>query len=293
MILEAKISIYNNVKDNTGHTGTFADFLRLCRANMDVINRLRSTTDEDERRELKTQLPAATLSGVFAPTRAVANLQEHSGYICADIDHVEDCAALMNKLTDMENVAYCSRSVSGTGVFAVIPIADPTRHRQHFEALRRLFADRGVTLDAQCKDTTRLRIVSYDPDARLRLDAVPFVGLWDEPRQSDRYEYRHRHYTEDRTLEHVAECCRQIVSGHIDITNGYENWRDVALSLASLGETGRDFFHAVSSQHPKYNYVDSDRKFSQCMSVRNIGIGTFFRMCAEAGVNFKKRISHV
>ena len=42
-----------------------------------------------------------------------------------------------------------------------------------FEALRRLFADMGITLDAQCKDITRLRIVSYDPDARLRLDAVP------------------------------------------------------------------------------------------------------------------------
>lgn len=287
MILETKISIYSNVRDNTGRTGTFADFLRLCRANIDGIKRLRETTNEDERRAIKSTLPAATLSGVFAPTRAVANLQEHSGYICADIDHVPDCAELMNKLADMENVAYCSRSVSGDGVFAVVPVAYPNKHVQHFEALRRLFADMGITLDAQCKDITRLRIVSYDPDARLRLDAVPFVGLWDEPRRADSYEYNDRHYDDDRTLEHVAECCRQIVSGHIDITNGYENWRDVALSLASLGETGRDFFHAVSSQHPKYNHVDSDRKFSQCMSVRNIGIGTFFRMCADAGVNFK------
>lgn len=288
MILDAKITIYNSVKDNTGHAGTFADFLRLCRANIEGIKRLRETTNEDERRAIKSTLPAATLSGVFAPTRAVANLQEHSGYICADIDHVPDCAELMNKLADMENVAYCSRSVSGDGVFAVVPIAYPDKHVQHFEALRRLFADMGITLDAQCKDITRLRIVSYDPDARLRLDAVPFVGLWDEPRQADRYEYRHRHYTEDRTLEHVAECCRQIVSGHIDITDGYENWRNAALSLASLGETGRDFFHAVSSQHPKYNRADSDRKFSQCLNVGSMGVGTFFQMCADAGVTFKK-----
>ena len=288
MILEAKISIYNNIKDSTGHVGTFADFLRLCRANIEGIKRLRETTNEDERRAIKSTLPAATLSGVFAPTRAVANLKEHSGYICADIDHVPDCAELMNKLTDMENVAYCSRSVSGTGVFAVIPIADPTRHRQHFEALRRLFADMGVTLDAQCKDITRLRVVSFDPDARLRLDAVPFVGLWDEPRQADSYEYNDRHYDNDRTLEHVAECCRQIVHRHVDVTNGYENWRNAALSLASLGETGRDFFHAVSSQHPKYNRADSDRKFSQCLNVSSMGIGTFFQMCADAGVTFKK-----
>lgn len=287
-IIQAEISLYNCTKDNTGHAGTFADFLRLCRANIDGIKRLRETTNEDERRAIKSTLPAATLSGVFAPTRNKENLQRHSGFLCLDIDHVSDIPALMGKLSDMANVAYCSRSVSGAGVFAVVPIAYPDKHVQHFEALRRLFADMGITLDAQCKDITRLRIVSYDPDARLRLDAVPFVGLWDEPRQADSYEYNDRHYDDDRTLEHVAECCRQIVRRHIDITNSYENWRNAALSLASLGETGRDFFHAVSSQHPKYNRADSDRKFSQCLNVSSMGVGTFFQMCADAGVTFKK-----
>lgn len=287
MILDAKITIYSSVTDNIGHPATFADFLRLCQANSDKISRLRSTTDEAERKQLKSQLPCAAISGIFHPTRAIANLKEYSGYVCVDIDHINDCANLVERLSEMDNVAYVSRSVSGKGVFAVIPVAHPDKHRQHFEALRRLFADMGVVLDAQCKDITRLRIVSYDPDARLRLDAVPFVGLWEEPREADRYEYRHRYYGNDRTLQHVAECCRQICARHVDITDGYNNWRDVALSLASLGESGREFFHAASSQHPKYNHEETDYRFTKCLTVRSIGIGTFFKMCADADINYK------
>lgn len=287
MILEAEISIYRNVRDNAGTTGTFADFLRLGHANREAIERLRNTADDEVRKQLKSQLPAVTLSGVFAPTRATANLKRHSGYIGIDIDHVPDCATLIDRLAEIDNVAYCSRSVSGTGVFAVIPIAYPDRHKQHFEALRRSFADMGITVDIQCKDTTRLRIVSYDPDARLRLNAVPFIGLWDEPRQTDRYNYRHRQYSGDRTLDHVAECCRQIVAGHIDITDGYANWLPVALSLASLGESGREYFHAVSSQNTNYKHHETDKMFNGCLNVRSVGIGTFFQKCADAGINFK------
>lgn len=186
MILDTEISIYNCVTDNTGRTATFADFLRLCHAYADKVAAARVAYDSGNRElydAIKRQLPAATLSGTFSPTRGKNNLQQHSGLIAVDIDHVEDCAALMNKLTDMENVAYCSRSLSGHGIFAIIPVKYPHKHAEHFEALRRLFADMGVTLDEQCKDTARLRVISYDPDARLRLDAVPFVGLWSEPVQ--------------------------------------------------------------------------------------------------------------
>lgn len=288
MILNAEITIYPSVATSTGTPATFADFLRLCIANKSRIEAARQAVGTPAYDEIKRQLPAATISGVFPTERKKEKMQKHSGYICIDIDHVTDCAMLIDRLADMENVAYVARSLSGSGVFAIIPIAYPNRHTQHYEALRRLFSDMGIEIDTQCKDVTRLRVVSYDPDARLRLDAVPFVGVWDEPRKPDRHEYTSRHY-EDRTLEHVEECCRQIVAGHIDITCGYQNWCDVALSLASLGEIGRKFFHDVSSPNPDYKYSEADKQFNDCLNVHSKGIGTFFQMCENAGILYKRR----
>ena len=287
MILDTPISIYDSVTDRCGHVGTLGDFLRLCIANMENVDRLRRSTSDDEKKQIKTQLPAATISGVFAPTRATKNLTRHSGLICVDIDHCEDCAAVMGQLADMDIVAYCSRSVSGHGVFAIIPLAYPDKHKQQFEALRRYFREQGIELDRQCSDITRLRVISYDPDAMIRIDAVPYRGVYEEPRRRDTY--THSRYTgDDWTLKHVAKCVEKILYARIDITAGYKDWLSVGFSLASLGENGRDFFHAVSSIYPGYNRDQCDRKFTElCGSVQRVQINTFFEICRNYGVTYK------
>lgn len=159
MILDTPISIYDSVTDRSGHVGTLGDFLRLCIANKENVNRLRRSMSDDEKKQIKTQLPAATISGVFEPTRATKNLTQHSGMICVDIDHCEDCGAVIRQLADIDICAYVSRSVSGHGVFAIIPLAYPDKHKQQFEALRRYLRDFGIDLDRQCSDITRLRVM--------------------------------------------------------------------------------------------------------------------------------------
>lgn len=204
MILDSHISIYNSVTDNTGREGTIADFLRLCRANADRIAAARAAYDNGNKNlydSIKRSLPAATLSGVFSPTRSKTTLRTHSGYIAVDIDHIDDCASIVEQLADMENVAFVSRSLSGHGLYALIAIAYPEKHSQHFEALRRYFADMGIMLDKQCKNVDRLRVVSYDPDARLRIDVVPFVGLWSEPIQEPPRILQQRHYVSEGAFD--------------------------------------------------------------------------------------------
>lgn len=287
MILDTPISIYDSVTDRSGHVGTLGDFLRLCIANKENVDRLRCSTSDDEKKQIKTQLPAATISGVFSPKRATKNLTRHSGLICVDIDHCEDCAAIMDHLADMDICAYVSRSVSGHGVFAIIPLAYPDKHKQQFEALRRYFRNIGIELDRQCSDITRLRVISYDPDAVMRLDAVPYRGIYEEPRRRGTYTHS-RYVGEDWTLKHVAKCVDKILSARIDITAGYKDWLSVGFSLASLGESGRDFFHAVSSIYPGYNREQCDRKFTElCGSVQRVQISTFFEICRNYGITYK------
>ena len=89
----------------------------------------------------------------------------------------------------------------------------------------------------------------------------------------------------ENTIKTVYELCEQLQSRNIDITEGYQNWFEVGASLASLGEDGREAFHMVSKLNPKYNEVETNRKFDNLKAkVGDYSIGTFFHICKNHGV---------
>lgn len=283
MLLEAVVTRYSHARDNVGQSATFADFLRDCLNARESIEKLRSLPEGDKEAiaQIKGTLPGYTLSGLFAPTRAKVNLQQHSGLICLDVDHVGDCAELMGRISRLNIVAYVSRSASGRGLFVIIPLAYPHRHTEQWESLRRFFKDKfDVEVDKQTKDTTRLRFVSYDEDAIINPNAQAYEGIYVEPKQPIR---RIRNYEgKDSTEQKVSELCQEVMSRRIDITNGYLDWFKVGMSLADMGEQGRPYFHAVSSICPKYNRAMADRKFDNFLKSRNrISIATFIGICRD------------
>lgn len=278
-ILDTKITLYSNRRDTVGREGTFADYLRLCIAHKTAIERARR---EGTTRALKETLPCATLSGVFAPSRAAANLRAHSGLICIDIDHVEP-GGVLALLAQIDCIAFASRSVSGAGVYAVVKVKHPDKHAKHYAALCRDLSAMGIEADKQCKDVCRLRFVSYDPEAILRPDAVEYAGLYEPPRTQP--QRPPRPLDADITAQRVARCCDIIARQHIDITNDYDNWLSIGFALASLGESGRTWFHVVSAQSPKYDPEATDRKFNNLLnSVSRITIATFFKHCRDSGI---------
>ncbi len=150
------------------------------------VEQIRTLPTKSDRDALKATLPAITVSGLFSERRAKASLTRHSGLIALDFDekdnrHITNFTDLRAQLCKVPNVAYCGLSVSGTGFFAIIRIAHPDRHEQHFDALKRLFWDRWqLRVDAACRDVSRLRGYSYDANGFFRHDAVLF-RLFDEP----------------------------------------------------------------------------------------------------------------
>lgn len=286
-LLKAEVTRYTHAKDNVGQAATFADFLRDCLNVRERIEQLRALppTDEGAIRAIKNTLPGYALSGVFSPTRAKSNLQKHSGLICLDIDHVQDCSSLISEVGQLNTTAYVSRSASGRGIFVVVPIAYPQKHTEQWEALRRFFNMRfgskfNIDVDRQTKDITRLRFVSYDAEAIINPDAVPFEGIWNEPK---RPVYVRRYEGEDNTERVVAELCQELVSLRIDVTNDYNDWFKIGMALADIGERGREYFHAVSSVCPKYNRELADRKFDNFLKSRSrISIASFIGICRDA-----------
>lgn len=282
MIENAKITIYASCKDNVGRPGTFAEFIAEGYARRAEIERAR---EDGTIADLKRTLPCATISGVFAPTRRTDCLVAHSGLMCIDIDHV-DPGAVMAQLRRINCIAFASKSASGKGVFAVVRLKYPHKHKAQFAALRRDMAAHGIVLDKACCDVTRLRIASYDADAFYRPEACDYAGVYEEPRKAaPQRAFIAREDDPTATMAKVERMTERICAAHIDMTDNYMDWVQIGFALASMGEPARQCYHAISAQSAKYDSADTDRKFDNLLNATNgVSIATFFYHCKNHGL---------
>lgn len=282
-IFQTHISVYNGVTDNTGTRMPLGTFL-FCKEYKDDILRLRAVFDKEKRNALKRSLPQATISGVFSPTRAKNNLSQHSGLICVDIDakdnpDILDWETLKQDLSVLPQIAYCALSVSGKGLFLVIPLRYPEKHLQQFRQLQIDFRKMGIMIDSACSDITRLRCLSYDEHPIINENATLYEGVYVEKPKHKSFPTCFIYEGENTSAE-VAVCCRKIQQCGIDITASYDDWLKVGCALATLGESGRSLFHICSRQNAKYNAAKTDKMFTDLLrrNYQQVNIGTFFWM---------------
>ena len=263
----------------------------------DQVQQIRHAPDKATADKLKALLPAITPSGTFS-RRSDKDLIAHSGFICLDIDlkgneKIRNYHQLKAQLSNIRQVAYCGLSVSGNGYFALIPIAYPEKHLQHFLALEAAFAKIGIRLDEKCKNLSRLRGYSYDPDAYFNHHAEPFTGLFEFPNRPKPANFQRPSFQPASNIqysdaERVEGLLQKIESGKVDLTNGYNLWFAIACNFAAtFGEQGRDFFHRVSAFHPDYSPTACDRKFDDAIK-KTVGaqpdLGAFINRCKDFGL---------
>lgn len=288
---DRNVSVFNNVHDSEPKEMKLGEFLALGAQYREQIMRLRAATGHETRSRLKKQLPMMTTSGVFRGGRRAECLAAYSGLICIDIDAKDNTEApdfdhlKENVLSQIKEVAYAARSVGGKGYFAIIPLRYPNQHKQQFKQLQKDFADIGITIDAACSDVCRLRCLSYDEAPYVNDEAVAYTGVYKEPRQPQWQSWQRNGFADD-TDERVYQACKEIELRKIDMTDNYEDWIAIGFSLATLGEAGREYFHIVSRQSPKYRARETEQKFSSFLRSCSNGysIGTFFYYCQRFGV---------
>lgn len=292
-IFQTHISVYNGVTDNTGTIMPLGTFL-FCKEYKDDILRLRAVFDKEKRNALKRSLPQATISGVFSPTRAKNNLSQHSGLICVDIDakdnpNILDWETLKQDLSVLPQIAYCALSVSGKGLFLVIPLRYPEKHLKQFRQLQIDFRKMGIMIDSACSDITRLRCLSYDEHPIINENATLYEGVYVEKPKHKSFPTCFI-YERENTSAEVAVCCRKIQQCGIDITASYDDWLKVGCALTTLGENGRSLFHICSQQNAKYNAAKTDKMFTDLLrrNYQQVNIGTFFWMCKQYGITTKE-----
>ena len=79
----------------------------------------------------------------------------------------------------------------------------------------------------------------------------------------------------------------QVEASAIDITAGYECWRDIGFALVeALGEDGRDFFHRLSRFNASYDPAEADKQYTACLRSRGSGITprSLFHIAQQHGI---------
>lgn len=136
------------------------------------IEEIRSLIDKERQDKLKLNLPSVCFSGKFK-SRTDEGLEEHSGFICLDFDNVGDLRDFQTEIISQDFVYACWVSPRGNGLKALVKIADPSKHREHFQALLDIFP----TADKSGINVSRVCYESYDPDLYLNPKAKKFTKI--------------------------------------------------------------------------------------------------------------------
>lgn len=264
---------------------------------------------------MKRGLPAATLSGLFQPTRAERNLVSHSGFICIDIDdhfnrkdsqgrnvsYPQSLDAVPSVLASLPWVSYAAHSVGGVGYYALIalgPLDAVHTHKWYFECLEEEFLQYGLVIDPACSDVTRLRILSYDNAPYRNARAVPYMGRTnfigraererraeEARRQALAASHRDRlRQNPDDPLRDAELCVSQIEQRALDITESYDQCIKLGRSLYSLGDSGlflwQRICHYRSSSHSQLRTdTELEQKWQTLSRTGAIDLGYFFNVC--------------
>lgn len=229
----------------------------------------------------KPNAPVAMLQGI-CPTHAKGGFTSMSNLLCIDIDGpkpgepdngnawVHDWEALKREtIAKIKYIAYCALSVGGNGLFAIIPIAplglnDDETFAAYYEALSYLFKQQlNLTTDAACKNTNRMRFMSWDEHPHVNRDA----WVWDKILQVPK-DWRQPAKLAAACSLSETEKNRLAWVVNYAVTNGcltaesYDNWMKICALVAHYWNNaeGRELAHRLASMSAKYKRRDTDRK---------------------------------
>ena len=215
--------------------------------------------DEIKRRDMKKILPNYTISGRFDVGRKNDSLIEHSNLIGIDFDKVENIQGFFNVLKNDPYTFSVFKSVSHTGLCAIVKI-EGKRHIDAFLGLAQYYWDTyKANVDQSCKNVSRIRYVSFDPDLYLNEKSKVFkkyVKTNSHTESNDRIPHS------DKRFDFVL---RNIEKARIDITGNYTQWIRLGFAIAhQYGKYGLEHFLTISQFSPQYTKEECEKQYNLC-----------------------------
>lgn len=256
-------------------------------AAQSATEQLRQLKDVTEARKYKSShFDFCTFSGTFTQRKAQC-IEQHSGLICLDFDHVGNVDNLKNSLlADPHFVTRLAfRSPSGDGLKWIIDcdLDSSISHADYYMAVSNYLRDTyGIEPDQSGKDVCRSCFLPYDPNAYYcdnndELPVTPFLPFEWLPEQG----------TKDALSDRIEALVNEIEKSTIDITVGYDNWLKIGFALAdALGEQGRFLYHRISQFNADYTRQATDIQYDSCLESKSEGITwrSLFYIAREKGI---------
>lgn len=288
------------------------EYLRSLK-NAEVAKTYKAGKQDEQSRLVKPgHFYGVTWSGLFEGGKKANNLQAHSRLMCMDVDGLttDQINALCKQLRTDEytHILFVSPSGNGLKLIVKIDLQQPDEHKSFFRQLSDYLHDSyGLTrkgdvpkgekpqIDPSGSDVSRLCFLPYAPDAyhNENSEIMPLLEEYKPTAQplkapeplTEQPTLTVDHWPkEDDTHQRLTTCINELQRSGIDLTATYEDWVKIGLAFASLGEYGRTYYHDVSRLYPKYDYTETDAKFSELLRNRTglVNIGTFFHLCEQA-----------
>lgn len=199
------LSFFLNLSSKIPSTVTLDEIYRYIsggslREQVERIRYFRSQGRDADADRVKRAMPAFAVSLQFSGGRTRSHATGYTSLALADFDKLPadtDFDAICLKLSRDPHVvlAYRTSSWYGLRVIYLTDVTDVKHHPQafaqgnaHYEQLL------GLKADTQCKDATRLSLLSHDPSACYKPDAVP-MPIRTTPKEtspmSNRKRFRH------------------------------------------------------------------------------------------------------
>lgn len=243
--------------------------------------KVRTAKGETAIKKAKSDLPYVTISGSFKK-RNNAGLDKHSGFLAVDIDKLGTRVLEVKEDLSNDPLFYAVfLSCSGKGLCGIVKI-NPKAHLESFYFMsEHLFEKYDINIDDKCKDVSRPRYVSYDPDIYINENSqlAPVKPL--PKRKEDKV---HNYLFLDEDFQKIID---EIVSRELDLTGDYKDWLYAGFAFAEqFGENGREYFQAISQFNHNYTYEKTDAKYSHLLRTKSgeITIDWFYQFIQKNGI---------
>jgi len=246
-------------------------------AYRDVTNSLRSINDPLAARKFKAEnFDYVCFSGVFEKRKHDA-LIHHSGMIVIDFDHL-DCVQSVKELLLVDQYLETEllfKSPSGDGLKWIVKIdLSKADHHEYFIGIQNyLNSTYDLNTDGSGKDVARACFLPHDEDVFINPNASESQKEFNPQIWQNKPIDKTTYSNFDSSEKDFDKLIGVIETTRLDITQGYENWRNIAFALIDcFGENGRDYFHRISRFHNEYAIDNCNKCFDRFLKSNGTGI---------------------
>lgn len=282
--MNTTIGLYPHINEVIRHKDiTLTDFLQDVQNGRweDLVLKVRTAKGELLTKKAKSELPYVTVSGSFKK-RNNEGLDKHSGFLAIDIDKLGDKLNITKEDLSNDPLFYAVFvSCGGRGLCGIVRI-NPKAHLESFYFMSaHLFDKYNINVDDKCKDVSRPRYVSYDPDIYINENSqlAPVKPL---PKRKETKTQNYLYIESD-----FKKIIDEIEMRELDLTEDYKDWLYAGFAFADqFGEDGRGYFHSISRFNYSYSYEKTDAKYSHLLKTKSgeITIDWFYQHVQKNGV---------